>query len=261
VKTLLALVLIAVVAMGALQFRANSVLQRDVALLREEVRSSAAQHRVSAVAPVTEGAPRAMPTESQVSGMHSADLTALREEIAALRKSTQSLTQLAVAAQAGAALKNMSDAASSVATQLVPSAAWKNAGKGTPEAATETVLWAALGGDVDTLSNSVVFTPTAREKAEAWFATLPESTRQQYGSAEKVVALMIAKDAATLSGMQVLGSKEITPDNVGVRIRFASSEGKTKDDNFLMQRGNDGWRLVLPDSTVEKFARQLSGKK
>lgn len=258
---MLSVVLIAVIAVGALQFRANSALQRDVALLREEVRSSAAQPHASVAAPATESGVRAMPAQGEVSGAPSADLTALREEMAALRKSTQSLSQLAAAAQAATALKNMSDAASSVATQLIPSSSWKNAGKATPEAATETVLWAALGGDVDTLSNSLVFTPSAREKAEAWFASLPESTRQQYGSAEKVMALMIAKDAASLSGMQVLGAKEITPDNVGVRIRFASSEGKTKDDNFLMQRSNDGWRLVLPDSAVEKFARQVSGKR
>ena len=207
-KTLLAVVLIAVIAVGALQFRANSALQRDIAVLREDVRSSAAQRHASVAAPVAASGARAMPAESQVSGAQSSDLTTLREEIAALRKSTQALTQLAAAAQAATALKNMSEAASSVATNLIPSSAWKNAGKATPEAATETVLWAALGGDVDTLSNSVVFTPTAREKAEAWFGSLPESTRQQYGSAEKVMALIIAKDAASLSGMQVLGSKK-----------------------------------------------------
>jgi hypothetical protein len=158
-------------------------------------------------------------------------------------------------------LKSMSGTENSIPTKLVPSIAWKNAGKATPEAATETVLWAALGGDVDTLSNALVFTPTAREKADALFAGLSESARQQYGTAEKVIALMIAKDAATLNGMQVLGQKEVAADNVAVRLRFANTEGKTKDDNFLMRRTSDGWRLVLPDVAVEKFARQLSGGK
>jgi len=85
--------------------------------------------------------------------------------------------------------------------------------------------------------------------------------REQYGSPEKVIALMIAKDAATLSGMEVLAQRELTPDNVGVRIRVANETGQTKDQTYLLTRNPEGWRMMMTDSVVEKFARQLSAKK
>lgn len=190
-----------------------------------------------------------------------AELRKLREDIGALRKSTQEISQFTQMAQAAAAMKTLGNTEASIPTKLTSADALRNLGRATPESATETVLWAAVGGDVDVLSNSFLLTPTAREKADAWFAGLSESTRQQYGSPEKVIALMIAKDAAGLSGMQVLGQKEIAPDNVGVRVRFGALDGKTKDDNLVMRRSTDGWRMVIPDNAVEKFARQLAGLK
>jgi hypothetical protein len=182
-------------------------------------------------------------------------LAQLRAELEALRTSTQ---EIAKVARATAAAQNPTAA---IPNNLVPASAWKNAGRATPEKAVETVLWAAVGGDVDTLAQTLTFTPTARAKADAWFATLSENTRRQYGTPEKLMALMVAKDAETLTSMQLLGSKEVSPDNVGVRIRFANEAGKVKDDNFLMHRGTDGWRLILPDAAVEKFAQKVSGGK
>jgi hypothetical protein len=240
-----------------LQQRQNEALRGEFAQLRAEIRS------------ITRAAPaQPFPTESlrpsgvpvsASNGLDHSELKKLREDIAALRKSTQEITQFTQMAQAAAALKTLGNTESTIATKLTPADALRNLGRATPESAAETVLWAAVGGDVDALSNAFMFTPTAREKADAWFAGLSEATRQQYGSPEKVIALMIAKDAAGLSGMQVLGKKEVAPDNVGVRVRFGSVDGKTKDDNLLMRRGNDGWQMVLPDNAVEKFARQLAG--
>ena len=247
------------------QHQANGALRRELTGLRDEVRSVAGAVRSSAEAAgrhqVSDAAASAAPSAKAMGSGRSGEneaLAQLREEIVALRKSTQDLTRLAQAAQALKALGNNSDA---VATKLIPANAWKNAGKGTPEATTETILWAAVGGEVDTLAQALTFTASAREKADTWFAGLSENTRQQYGSPEKVIALMIARDAAALTGMQVLGQKEVSVDDVGMRVRFASDQGKVKDESFLMHRSADGWRMVLPDSTVEKFARQLGGGK
>ena len=250
---------IAGVAAGiALQQQDNSRLRREIGALRDEVRAAASREaRVDAPRPaaLADAPNRSRPADQQD------ELAKLREEIVALRKSTQSISEFAQMAQAASAMKSLATADTAVATKLTLAEALKNAGRATPEAATETVLWAAVGGDVESLANSFVFTPTAREKADAWFAGLAEGTRKQYGSPEKIIALMIAKDAAGLSGMQVLGQKEIAPDNVGVRVRFGSVDGKTKDDSLLMRRVGDGWRMVMPDTAVEKFARQLSGLK
>lgn len=250
-------VVVAVVAVG-LQQAENRALRREVELLRTEVEMlGKAVERSRERESVASGGTT---TVIERRGGQGEDLGKLREEIAALRTSTQALNKFAEMAQAAQAAKALEKTGESVATKLVPVAQWKNVGKATPEAGVETALWAANGGDVETLRGMLTFTDSARAKAEAWFAGLSENVRREYGSAENVIALLIARDAANLTGMQVLGKKEVSPSDVGVRVRFAADD-KTKDDTFLMHRGADGWRLLLPDQAVESFARKLSGKR
>lgn len=255
-----AAVVVAGVAVG-LQQAENRALRREVELLRVQVEmlgkavDKGGNGKSAVMVSAAEGT---AVMDRRYSGGE--ELGKLREEIAALRKSTQALNKFAEMAQAAQAAKALEKTGESVATKLVPVAQWKNAGKGTPEAGVETALWAANGGDVETLRGMLTFTDSARAKAEAWFAGLSENVRREYGSAENVIALLIARDAASLTGMQVLGKKEVSPNDVGVRVRFAADD-KTKDDTFLMHRGADGWRLLLPDQAVESFARKLSGKR
>lgn len=248
---------VAVAGAGAIFIQQQSLaeLRGEIALLREEGqrmstewermrREEAKARQVSAVAG-TSGAAAAGPEAREVA--------ALREEVNALKKSAQEFGRVIQAAQA-------KSAESSIPTKLVPMAELKNGGRATASAAIETVLWAATGGEVDVLAQGIGFTPTAKAKAEAWFAQLSDATKAQYGSPEKLIALMIAKDAAAVSGMQVLGQREITADDVGMRVRFGTEDGKTKDDSFLLHRSpTNGWQLVLSDPVVEKFAKQVAG--
>ncbi len=247
---------LAVITTGWVQSNANRELARELALLREDVRAVGAGGRDRIPAPDGHVAGANAPERS---GVASEDLGALREQVTALRKSADELTQLVRAAKPS--LATPIPAAESGGAGNIPAQQWKNAGTLTPEAAMETVMWSALGGEVDVLASTIGFTPSARTKAETWFAGLSPQVKEQYGTVEKVIALMIAKDAATLSGMEVLAQRELTPDNVGVRIRVANEQGQTKDQTFLLNRNSDGWRMMMTDSVVEKFARQLSDKK
>lgn len=252
----------AALAAGAVwvQHQDAAGLRQEVSLLRGEMRQMAGDlQAVRAGAGARGGESVAViAVENAAPGSGAAsELSRLREEMSAMRKSTQEITQFI---QAASAMKNLAAGDALVPTKLIPADALKDQGRLSPEAGIQTALWAAVGGDVETLAKSVVLTPTAQQKAEAWFAGLSEATRQQYGTPERVIALMIARDAAGLSGVQVIGQKEIAPDNVGVRLRFGSVDGKTKDDSVLMRKVSDGWRMVIPDNAVEKFARQLAGK-
>lgn len=71
---------------------------------------------------------------------------------------------------------------------------------------------------------------------------------------------MMAKDAGSLAGMQILGKKENGANDVQVRVRIGDDQGKTEDDKFGMRRVSDGWSLLVPDKAVEKYARQVKGK-
>ena len=147
-------------ALVFLQLHESAALRAEFALLRAEVRSISAggadRPRVEAPAPTTASAP--IPN-----AFDQAELKKLREDIAALRKSTQEISQFTQMAQAAAALKTLGSTESSIATKLTPAEALRNLGRATPESAAETILWAAVGGDVDALSRAFVFTPTARE--------------------------------------------------------------------------------------------------
>lgn len=251
---------LALAGSSVVQYNANRELAQQFNLLRDEVRVAAASGRERGSAPAGQSVGANAPERS---GVASEDLGTLREQVTALRKSADELTQLVRSAKPSLATPISSAAAGAAESGggNVPAQQWKNAGTLTPEATMETVMWSALGGEVDVLASAIGFTATARTKADAWFAGLTPQVREQYGSPEKVIALMIAKDAATLSGMEVLAQRELTPDNVGVRIRVANEQGQTKDQTYLLTRNPDGWRMMMTDSVVEKFARELSEKR
>jgi prefoldin subunit 5 len=250
---------VVVVAVGA---GAIIVQQTNVAALREEVRGLNANverlsQELQAVKQDTQKLAAAQvvvtPEAAGAKTSQAAEIADLRDQMAALKKQTSGIAQLIQTAQARAA-----DAG--VPTKLVPVNEWKNAGRATPASTAETVLWAAAGGDVATIASAISLTDSARQKAEAIFARLPEQTRSEYGTVDNLAALMIAKDAATVTGMQVLGQRELSNDQVVVRMRFGNDEGKTKDQALPLQRTADGWKVIITDDPIDKWARQLSGK-
>ena len=100
----------------------------------------------------------------------------------------------------------------------------------------------------------------AMSRAQDLLARLPDATRAEYGSPDKLVALMLAKDAAALTGMQVLGQRDISPDVVGVRVRMSNEEGKTKETGLGFRKSSDGLKLIITEDVVKKYAGQLGGK-
>jgi len=172
----------------------------------------------------------------------------------ALKKTTQDTARIAQAATQAARGE------SPIPVKITPIGDLKNVGRATASAAVETLLWAAAGGDVDVVASSIALDPSAQVKAEELFARLSDATRAQYGSPDKLIALMLAKDASAMTGMQILGQRDISADVVGVRVRLANEEGKTKEQGLAFQKTSDGLRLKIPDDVVEKYAKQLGGK-
>lgn len=230
------------------QHEAIVELRSELTALRTEVQMAAKQHEAAQREAAKAPAVAVVTSENAPAEDSRAELTKLRDEVAALQKSTQEIARVVQSA-----------GQSTVPVKLIPASEWKNAGRATTAAAVETLLWAGAGGDVETMANAIVLDPTARAKAEAMFARLPDATRADYGSPEKLVALFLAKDAAAVTGMQILGQRDITPDVVGVRVRVANDEGKMKEQGFGFQKTGDGLRLVVTDQIVDKYAQQLAG--
>jgi RNA polymerase sigma factor (sigma-70 family) len=135
-----------------------------------------------------------------------------------------------------------------------PIAEFKNAGKASPSAAIGQMLWAASNGDIDLLASVIALDPAARAKVEELLATLPESSRQQYGAPEKLIALLLADDAPVLRAIQVVGQDPAPGDDnrEQLDVRVLTSDGDSKKFGFHFRRFNDGWRAYLPPDFIEK---------
>lgn len=248
VAGLFAVLVAGLAAMWMRQERLSDELRAEIAGLRDELRTARERPVATGERVVTQ--PRAPMAETT----SAVQLEKMSEEVATLRKAVLKLSDAARATPAA-------NPTASIPNNITPVSAWKNAGRATPTTALETALWAASGGDVDTVASFVTFTDTARAKADAWFASLSENTRRQYGGPEKLLALAIAKDAEPVTGMQILGQRDLNADEVGIRIRFAYNEGETKENSLMMRRAPEGWRLVVSDALVEKTAQKLTGRK
>ncbi|MEO6003240.1 MAG: hypothetical protein ABIZ04_10215 [Opitutus sp.] len=187
----------------------------------------------------------AQASEEQVSALRG-DRVALER----LRGDIDALTNRATESARSAAPKKSAPSA------FIPVSAWKNAGRATPAAVLQTVLWAAAGGDLDALTQTLFLDAKVKAQADRIFAGLPDGIRQQYGSAERLIALLTAKDVP-LGAMQPLEEKAFGPNDVAIAVRLQSPEGKTTAVVLTAHRVDDGWRLKVPASALQKYVNAL----
>jgi hypothetical protein len=141
-----------------------------------------------------------------------------------------------------------------------PAAEWKNAGRGTAVASTETALWAAVGGDIDVLAQTLVLDERGRAAAERLLAGLPETSRRAYGTPERLIALLAAKAVpAGAITARVSNVVETNQNETQLRVRLQDATGASESARLRLQRGADGWRVVVTERAVGKYAETLRG--
>jgi hypothetical protein len=132
---------------------------------------------------------------------------------------------------------------------------WKNAGRATPEASLETALWASANGDIDTLSNLMVFDPEARHEAVTLFTELPANLRQEFVSPERLVAVLAAKDVPL--GSAAILNQWPTPNETKLSVQIFDAEGKHRKALLTARSDDAGWRFVVPTNAVKRYADWL----
>jgi RNA polymerase sigma factor (sigma-70 family) len=217
-----------------IEHKANVQLQQEVAAMRVQT-------------------PRAKVRQTdRPSIANSAEIENLRAENAELKRVRDELTARATRAAQGSAREKVPDG-------MMPVGAWKNAGTGTPDAALGTMLWAATSGDVDALASVISLEPAAWEKANTLFAGLPEASRAQYGSADKLIALLAAEATPTITAIQVTGSKKSGDDDMEeVTLRIATVQGTDKAFRMRLRDQPGGWRVSIPVGLVELWMRKIT---
>jgi hypothetical protein len=250
-----ALLALALVAGGAwvLQRQSAEQLRSELAGLRDENRELARlrdeNQRLAAQ----------QPTAAQLAALRTDHVAVaqLKSQIEALREKTIPPSRAVSALE----VKDLDTAAPASAEALAlfqfPEKGWKYVGRATPGAAVETALWAAAGGDLDALSKAFELEDGARAKAAAMFSALPEASRAQYGSPEKLIAaVFVAKDLPV--GVQ-LSSVVNGAESTKLLLRVQSIGGAVRDAAITLRSEADGWRVVVSENDVGKYAAMLAG--
>jgi hypothetical protein len=175
------------------------------------------------------------------------------DELASLRPKVLSRGSVASVASGSPARKKAEDRALRPGF-WAPAAAWKNRGRASPEEAVETMLWAASGGDLDALKETLSINDETRAKAENMLTTLPGAARSQYATPEDLLAVVIAGNVP-LDSAQVVARQQNDADHVTEYLRLKNADGITRQVYLSLYQSPDGWRLVVPSSVVEQLGR------
>ena len=232
------------------------VWRRDVAALRAEIgRERAAARALDDVRAehARLRAAQSVAGESEHAAAGGAVLEQARAEVESLRR------KVAASARAEAEKKAAAPERFAVG-RTEPAAEWKNAGTATPAAALETALWAGAGGDVAAFAKTILLlNERTRRDAQALLDSLPEATRSLYGSPEQLIAFLSIKDVP-LGAVRVRQSSELPnwpAPAWQMQVQLTAADGKQRDANLLFMNPGDGWKLVVLEGVVAKYAAQL----
>lgn len=132
-----------------------------------------------------------------------------------------------------------------------------NVGQMTPAKAFQTLAWAALTGDEQSLLQSIAMDDAAREKVNAFIARLPEEGRGGYSSPEKVMALFLSKALVNVSAIQITETNFQDPQNATITVRGLVGN----EQRLPMRQGPTGWQLYEGEKQVDWMLDQLAKAK
>lgn len=191
--------------------------------------------------------------ESEGARALQADLVRAREELARLEKEAvvaakDKQAQLAREAQE---LAHSRDPERGV-TRLEH---FRNVGQQTPAAAFQTLVWAGLQGDETALRLLVALTPEARAHAETLIARLPEAERATW-TPDKIGALFVTALLVEVPALRI-GEAKIETDQRAKLTLQLPQDAKQTTQRVPMQRGPQGWRLVIEERQIEKVRQRI----
>jgi len=117
---------------------------------------------------------------------------------------------------------------------------------------------------VEAFSKTLCFINSqTRKAAQALREGLPEPMRSQYSSPEQLIALLTVRDVP-LGSVQVRTSIELNgwpgPAQL-MQLLLRDADGKPKESTLLFMNPGDGWKLVVSDGVVAKYAAMLKETK
>lgn len=197
-------------------------------------------------------------------------LKALRARQQAAAVSAEELQKLDAAAAEAASLRERIEklkemqSASVVSQPKKREERWRNLGQATPRDTLQSVVWAAMGGEVDALVTMLAYDADSRAAADALFAAIPPESRALFPSADKLVATFIAGCLPTnIAEAKIVEQTEKSADTVLAKVRLqrsSRSSDAAREVTFRFQRTGADWRLVVPTNVISEFNRSLGSR-
>lgn len=235
---------------GLVLWKANSRLQDSVDELQHQQQVAAREKREQA---------DKLAAAARVTQAEHEELLRLRSELETLRRSQAAAAVGPTSATTSSSPTGNNGAAATPAanSRTIPVEVMGNVGRATPRAAGQTEAWAVQHGDVDTAASLLTFAPEERAKLEAVIAALPENLREQYGTPERLMAMVMAGTPRPIAGVQILEEKEQGPDDYVQQIQLKYADGRTRNDELTFHRETDGWKRVVSPASVERVITAL----
>lgn len=154
---------------------------------------------------------------------------------------------------------------------LRPATLPTDAGTATPEDTLSTLLWAANTAEITIIADTLTLSPEAAQKAETLFARLPEQRRAEYGSVERLLALLLGS-APVVVHLEVLGNQPGAVDPIfgldlphepatrTLEVRLTYADGRMRENTMLFRQTPEGWRWLIVPGMIDKFGSVLTGE-
>ena len=112
-------------------------------------------------------------------------------------------------------------------------------------------------GDIDTVASLLAFAPADRARLEALAAALPENLREQYGTPERLMALVLTGTPRPIAAVQVLDEEPQGADDYVQHIELKYGDGRVRADTLQFHRTDEGWQRVVSSEVVDRVVRAL----
>lgn len=187
---------------------------------------------------------------------------AIRDEIQRVQDQIASLEQHALARRTemrAASERRMATAAQAAGARdpaqgMTKLELFQNVGRDTAAAAFQTLVWAALKGERQTLAAGLALDDRALQRANDLLARLPEPARAQL-SPEKIAALWFEGTVLDVPAAQILRQESQDDEHVTLLVRGGIGDSSTVN----MVHSATGWQLVVPQHGLETIEKQVAG--
>jgi hypothetical protein len=146
-----------------------------------------------------------------------------------------------------------------LAKGMKPSDTLGNQGRATAHAAFATQIWAARVGDVGLEASTLMLSAASRAKLEELGSRLPADYQAQYPTPEALMAFALAGSPHPVGGIQVLGEQTEGPNDVMLQTAWQHVDSDVvHQSDVQFHNADDGWKMVVPDSLVNRAVGYLS---